>query len=121
MRQLLLPGTHQQALDWIAFVRPTYMPRVILREEQLCGINADSVSFIHQIGTYWENPAWGSDTYLWLMTEGVRLNQHWAMDWTLDWQKAMNHRDPVSDEKIQTIRRNLQKLEQELLDESPGG
>lgn len=89
-----------------------------MREEELCGLSADDVEVFHQVGTYWDNPTWGSPRYLDLMAEGLILNKHWAMEWDLDWRKAQANRIPLGPEDFSDARAGLLRLERELTDDA---
>lgn len=89
-----------------------------MRDHDLRGLKADDVEVFHQVGTYWNNPAWGGVPYLDLMAEGLLLGKHWAMEWDLDWRKAQAQRIPVGPEDFATARDGLRRLEQELNDDA---
>ncbi len=90
----------------------------MLQEEHLWGLTADAVDELHQVGTYWFNPAWGSETYHLLMEEGLILGKHWAMAWDLDWRKAQAQRIPIGPTDFADARDGLRRVEQELTDDA---
>jgi hypothetical protein len=118
---LVLAGNYQQYLGWMRNVygRPfTFIsvPKFIGRDEHLLGIHAADVGAFHQVGTYWENPVWGSETYHMLMEEGVIQGKAWAMPWDLDWTKSCQMRDPLTPEEFDASRRRLLAMVTELAD-----
>lgn len=52
------------------------------------GLGVMEVVSFDQIGTYWDNAAFGSDVYRQFMAVGVRLDKHWAHPWDVDWRRA---------------------------------
>ena len=118
---LVLAGSHSQYLDWMRNVygraaRVRSAPRLVARPEDLYGVSADGIDAFHQVGTYWENPAWGCDEYGVLMEEGLHANKAWAMSWTTDFTKACALREPVTTEQFMDARRRLVTLMGELSD-----
>lgn len=120
--RLVLAGNHQQFADWLRLV---YGPggaqgdppdRPVFREDQLRGLTAADIDVFHQVGTYWENAAWGSDSYHYLMAEGQALGKHWAMEWTLDWHGAQAKRIPIDPSELVAARDVLVRIERELND-----
>jgi hypothetical protein len=119
---LVLAGNYQQYLGWMRNVYGTRsvswmaVPKYVGREEHLLGISASDVGAFHQVGTYWENPVWGSGTYHILMEEGVTDGKAWAMSWDLDWQKSCQMRDPLTPAEFEESRQRLMALVAELSD-----
>lgn len=104
--KLVLAGSHPQYVAWLGRgrgneVRSPADYRAVRSPEQLRGIHARDVDDLIQLGSYWENPAWGSETYKALMAYGVELDQHWAMPWEVDWARAeslRSHKPPTAAE-----------------------
>jgi hypothetical protein len=119
---LVLAGNYQQYLGWLRNVYGSFrtgtglLPKYVAREEHLLGIRAADVGAFHQVGTYWENPVWGSETYHMLMEEGLIEGKAWAMPWDLDWTKSCQMRDPLTPEEFDESRRRLLALVTELAD-----
>ena len=119
---LVLAGNYQQYLGWMRNVYDgrgftfVSVPKYIARDEHLLGIKASDVGAFHQVGTYWENPVWGGETYHMLMEEGLIEGKAWAMPWTLDWTKCCQMRDPLTPEEFDASRRRLLALVAELAD-----
>lgn len=86
---LVLPGSHEQFLQWLSGRTMPMLPyRPVLGEEQMRGFTARDVEMFERIGTYWENAAWGSASYRLLMAEGLRWDMSWALPWDADWAAA---------------------------------
>lgn len=86
---LVIAGSHQQFLHWLSertLPPPPYRP--IFQEQHLRGITARDVQSFDHVGTYWDNPAWGSASYRLLMAEGLRFDMHWATPWEADFRRA---------------------------------
>ena len=119
---LVLAGNHQQFIGWLEMVyakraRVGDPPRHVDRPDHLWGVDAEAVDAFHQVGTYWQNPAWGSEPYLQLHREGHAIGKAWAMSWELDWRKANRLRKPVTPEEVDAARAALAWVERELSDE----
>jgi hypothetical protein len=66
MRKLIIAGTHAQYRDWLVAHKANPRAAVeINREEALFGVDADNDEIV-LTGTYWDNPAYQSDRYLYL-------------------------------------------------------
>ena len=74
MRKLIIAGTHAQYRDWIAAHRANPRAAVdIDREEKLMGCDPECDEIV-LTGTYWDNDAYQSPTYLWLINgRGIAL------------------------------------------------
>jgi hypothetical protein len=120
---LVLAGDYQQYLGWMRMVygpKAAAMksaPRYVGKVEDLYGLRADGVVVFHQIGTYWDNPVWGSEPYRLLMEEGEIEGRPWAMSWTTDWTKACAMREPLDPEVVRDARRRLARVIEELGDD----
>lgn len=67
MRKLIIAGTHAQYRDWL--VKYHASPRAaveITREESLYGLDPDEDEIV-LTGTYWDNPAYQCQQYLYLI------------------------------------------------------
>lgn len=118
---LVLAGSHLQYLDWIRNVygraaRVRAAPRFVSKPEDLYGLRAADIDAFHQVGTYWNNPTWGSEQYGLLMEEGEFANKAWAMSWATDFLRASALRDPVTPEQLMDARRRLAALIGDLSD-----
>lgn len=118
---LVLAGNHRQFLGWVHNVYGRRgsspglpPPRYVSKPEDLWLIPVEDVDNLHQVGTYWENPLWGSEDYSTYMGLGVAEGKHWAMTPQDDWRKAENFRQPVTPEQMENARRRLLALEREL-------
>ena len=116
---LVLAGNHAQFLGWMRNVygsrgRPGSAPRSINSPEHFWGIHAEDVGAFHQVGTYWDNPVWGSDEYAQFMRMGCALGKAWAMSHAEDWAKAAMLRDPLTPEEFDASRQRLLALVTEL-------
>jgi hypothetical protein len=111
---LVLAGNHRQYLDWVRMVygvrSPMWPARRVQSPRDLLGISAADVDAFHQVGTYWENPEWGSGFYGALMAEGVALGKAWAMPWDEDYRRAAMLRKPVTPQQIEQARSGLVEL-----------
>lgn len=119
---LVLAGNHAQYMGWLSNVygaggRVGGAPRHLNHLGKLWGVRADDVDALHQVGTYWENPVWGSDLYADLMRQGCELGKAWAMTPETDWVMACMLRDPVTPEQFRTARQRLVALVGELADD----
>ena len=67
MRKLIIAGTHAQYRDWLVAHKANPRAAVeINREEKLRGCDPEEDEIV-LTGTYWDNPAYMSDYYLWLV------------------------------------------------------
>lgn len=67
MRKLIIAGSHAQYRVWIAAHRANPRAAVeINRAEDLCGCDPEEDEIV-LTGTYWDNPAYQSEIYLWLV------------------------------------------------------
>ncbi len=92
--RLVVAGTHQEFLEWVASLDPSLRSlthRPIYRHG-LRGINAFDVEAFDWVGQYWLNPVWGSDEYREFMADGLRLQMEWAVGWTEDWWRSRERR-----------------------------
>lgn len=87
-----------------------------MRTADLNGIAVEDVSSFVWVGTYWNNPVWGSDEYHWFMAAAMEFHLSWAMDWIDDFQLAQQRRHPIDPAALIATRRGLQRLEKELSD-----
>lgn len=122
MPHLVLPGTHA---EFAQYLRKVYGPgggagqpaaRPLMRTADLNGIAVEDVSSFVWVGTYWNNPVWGSDEYHWFMATAMEFSLPWAMDWIDDFQLAQQRRHPIDPAELIAARRGLQRLEKELSD-----
>lgn len=116
---LVLAGNHHQFMGWLEMVyakraRAGDPPRFTDRPEHLLGIRAEDVDAFHQVGTYWQNPLWGTEPYHEIHRDGMEAGKAWAMRWDLDWRKAERLRKPVTPEEIDAARAALASIEREL-------
>jgi len=86
----------------------------VLIPNHLRGIDARNVDSFHQVGTYWNNPMWGSDHYRFLMEDGLVQGKVWAMEWDLDFRKAEAQRYPIEPGELAAARDGLVRLAREL-------
>jgi len=67
MRKLILAGTYAQYRDWLALHNANQRAAVFIdREDKLFGCDPDMDEIV-LTGTYWDNPAYQSTQYLWLV------------------------------------------------------
>ncbi len=118
----MLPGNHA---EFAYYLRSVYGPgggaghpaaRPLMRREDLNGIAVVDVVDFAWVGTYWNNPVWGCDEYLWFMEAAIEFDMPWAIAWTDDFQLAQTRRHPIDPAEIAATRRGLQRLERELSD-----
>lgn len=89
MARLVLAGTHQEFLDWLA--RGGRSPaeyRAVRSDSDLQGVRVREVASFDQVGTYWTNQVWGSEPYKQFMAEGVSYDLHWASPWEADFTRC---------------------------------
>jgi hypothetical protein len=117
--RLVLAGNHQQFADHLRSVyRPgggiSEPPREISTEQHLWGVNVEAVDSFKRIGTYWENPVWGSSSFAQFMQEALLAHKSWAMEWNTEWHVAekCRLRAPI---ELASVRESLLRLEQELI------
>lgn len=92
--RLVLAGDHQQYLTWLhegGRSPADFTP--VARSERLQSIRAMEVLSFDQVGTYWNNPVWGSQPYNALMLDGLSWDMHWAQPWETDFLRAQTLRD----------------------------
>lgn len=115
---LVLPGDYKQFNIWMADYYckhiSTYVPVPIIESADLRGIDPTQVDHFEQIGTYWTNPAWGSSTYNDFMAWGMDLGKSWAMTWETDWAQAQWRMEPITPQKVMTVRKKLLEMEERL-------
>lgn len=92
---LVIAGNHQQFVEWSRLVYGergawpgSLPPREMSKVEDFWGFHAEEVGFLHLIGTYWENPVWGSEPYRTLMDWGLTEAKPWAMSTAIDLKQA---------------------------------
>lgn len=123
MPHLVLPGNHSQFAQYLRRVygsgggigQPPARP--LLLKEHLRGIAVQDVTTFIMVGTYWDNPVWGSDEYHWFMAEAMEYGMPWAMAWPEDFNLAQERRNPLNREEMIATRRSLKRLEKELSDD----
>lgn len=77
-------------------------------------MKAEEVDSFKRIGTYWENPVWGSSAFVQFMQEALLAHKPWAMESTAEWHFAekCRLRSPI---ELASVRESLLRLEQELI------
>lgn len=92
--KFVLAGDHQQYMDWLAANGESPGEwRPVLREQHIAAVQAEQVEEFVRTGTYWNNPAFGSEAYQFLMGRGAHLAREWARPWPVDWAEARALRD----------------------------
>lgn len=87
--RLVLAGTHQQFLGWLAEGGRSPAEYQPVREEcHVRGLRVREVISFDQVGTYWANPVWGSEPYKQFMAEGVAYEMAWASPWEVDFTRC---------------------------------
>ena len=67
MRKLIIAGSHAQYREWIAAHRANPRAAVCINSgRDLCGCDPDEDEIV-LYGTYWDNDAYQSPAYLWLI------------------------------------------------------
>lgn len=80
------------------------------------GVRAETVEGFFRIGTYWDNPVWGSPAYLQFMEDGVAATRPWAMEWDMEWRQVEAKREPVAPQEMETARDTLRRMEEDFTD-----
>lgn len=87
--RLVLAGTHQQFMTWLAEGgRSPAEFKPVRSEQDLLIVGVREVASFDQVGTYWTNQVWGSEEYKRFMAEGVSYDMHWASPWEADFTRC---------------------------------
>lgn len=122
MTHLVLPGTHG---EFAQYLRKVYGPgggagrppaRPLMKREDFFGLAVEDVERFVWVGTYWNNPVWGSEEYHWFMAAALEFAMPWAITWVDDYAQAQQRRHPLDPAEIVAARRGLERLEKELSD-----
>lgn len=92
--RLVLAGTHQEFLGWLADGgRSVAEYRPVRSEDDLAALRVNDVFSFDQVGTYWNNRVWGSERYKRFMDEGVAFGMVWASSWEADFTRCQAIQD----------------------------
>lgn len=100
----VLAGSYNEFWEWYKTSELGPTPKFVLHSGMLRDTDPLLVSEFIRIGTYWENPVWGSEAYIEFM-EGAREDgRPWAKDWAWpeDWHRAnqLKKFDPVMADEL---------------------
>lgn len=74
MRKLIIAGTYAQYRDWLVLHKASERAAVFIEREGALASADPECDEIVLTGTYWDNPAYQSNLYLWLTNgRGIAL------------------------------------------------